>query len=77
MEVEATKLIINLIPMSMSFIFLGLISSLGYTYFIEQAKNMNHKVGSLTIPLTIFFWFYVQGKTYFPKLYFRVSGLFC
>ncbi|KAL3536498.1 hypothetical protein ACH5RR_004959 [Cinchona calisaya] len=76
-EVEATKLIINLIPMSISFIFLGLISSLGYTFFVEQAKNMNHKVGSLTIPLTIFFWFYVQAKTYFPTLYVSVSGLFC
>ncbi|CDP06505.1 unnamed protein product [Coffea canephora] len=76
-EVEATKLIIDLIPMAISFIFLGLLSSLGYTYFIEQAKNMNHKVGSLAIPLTIFFWFYIQAKMYFPALYFSVSGLFC
>lgn len=77
LEVEATKLIISLIPMSMSFLFLGLIFPLAFTFFLEQAKTMDHKVGSLTIPLAILLWFNVQAKDYFPKVYFTISSLLC
>ncbi|CAI9097340.1 OLC1v1033740C2 [Oldenlandia corymbosa var. corymbosa] len=66
-EVEATKrIIIRMIhPKSMSFIFIGIIGSLGFTFFVEQAKTMNHKLGKLTVPLTIFWWFLHQGSDYF------------
>lgn len=77
LEVEVTKLIISLLPMAMSFLSLGALSPLGFTYFVEQAKTMNHKVGSLTIPIMILLWFTVQAKHYFPILYFKVSSLLC
>lgn len=73
LDVEATKLIISLVPMAMSFLFFGLIAALDSTYFLEQAKTMNHKVGSLTIPIPIFLWFYLQAKQYLPTIYFKLS----
>ncbi|CAI9097338.1 OLC1v1033737C2 [Oldenlandia corymbosa var. corymbosa] len=76
-EVEATKFIISLIPMSMSFVFFGLVSSLGYTFFVEQGKHMNRKVGKLTVPLTIFWWFCDQASSYFPKVFSCFFSLVC
>ncbi|CAI9782402.1 unnamed protein product [Fraxinus pennsylvanica] len=73
-EVRNAQYIVYMIPMAMAFIFGGLLSSLSHTYFIEQAKNMNYKVGSLTIPITVLFWFYAQGRQYFPKLYFGFAN---
>ncbi|KAI5325819.1 hypothetical protein L3X38_034893 [Prunus dulcis] len=41
------------IPMCITFILLGVVSSMGNTFFIEQAVDMNHYVGSLWIPILI------------------------
>ncbi|KAL2479506.1 Protein NRT1/PTR FAMILY 5.5 [Abeliophyllum distichum] len=73
-EVRNAQYLIYMIPMAMAFTFGGLLSSLSHTYFIEQAKNMNHKVGSLTLPITVLFWLYAQARQHFPKLYFGFAS---
>ncbi|KAL6146161.1 hypothetical protein ACLB2K_056844 [Fragaria x ananassa] len=45
--------ILFLVPISITFILLGVVSSIGNTFFIEQAVDMNHYVGSLWVPLLI------------------------
>ncbi|KAK9289700.1 hypothetical protein L1049_007859 [Liquidambar formosana] len=42
-EVEETKITIRMIPMWMAFIICGVVSSIGNTYFLEQANHMNRK----------------------------------
>ena len=58
-----------MIPMWMTFIMCGVVLSIGNTYFLEQANNMNRKVGKLKVPLPIFKFFYDLVKEQFPKLY--------
>ncbi|XVE85719.1 hypothetical protein DITRI_Ditri17bG0113400 [Diplodiscus trichospermus] len=48
-EVEETKLLLNIIPMSMTFIAYGMVKSLGNTFFVEQANNMRGG-----IPIVVF-----------------------
>ncbi|KAL0340469.1 UNVERIFIED_CONTAM: protein NRT1/ PTR FAMILY 5.5 [Sesamum radiatum] len=67
-QVRNAQYIIFMIPLAMAFALWGLISSLSYTYFVEQAKTMNRKVGSLTVPITILLWFWAQGRRLFPRL---------
>ncbi|KAL2484774.1 Protein NRT1/PTR FAMILY 5.5 [Abeliophyllum distichum] len=50
-QVEETKLVIRTIPMFISFTFCGLVKSIGNTYFLEQANNMNRKMGNLKLPI--------------------------
>ncbi|KAL2484768.1 Protein NRT1/PTR FAMILY 5.5 [Abeliophyllum distichum] len=50
-QVEETKLVIRTIPMFISFTFCGLVKSIGNTYFLEQANNMNRKLGNLKLPI--------------------------
>ncbi|MBA0656541.1 hypothetical protein Goklo_008887 [Gossypium klotzschianum] len=40
-EVEQTKLLLDIIPMSVTFIVYGMVKSLGNTFFIEQADTMH------------------------------------
>ncbi|XVF85791.1 hypothetical protein PTKIN_Ptkin17bG0146300 [Pterospermum kingtungense] len=39
-EVEQTKLVLNIIPMSMTFVAYGMVKSLGDTFFIDQANSI-------------------------------------
>ena len=75
-EEEDTKISIRTIPMWMTFITCGVVISIGNTYFLEQAKNMNHKVGKLKVPLPIFKIFYDLVKDYFTKLCVKVTEKF-
>lgn len=72
-EVEETKLLIHLIPLSLTFIFCGVVSSIGNTYFIEQTNHLKHNIGKLSIPALSLLWFYDQGKTIFSKIYFFIA----
>lgn len=47
------KTILFAVPMCITFILLGVVSSIGNTFFIEQAVDMNHYVGSLWVPILI------------------------
>ena len=48
-EVEQTKLLLNIIPMSVTFIAYGMVKSLGNTFFIEQANSITGG-----IPIVVF-----------------------
>nr|POE88607.1 protein nrt1/ ptr family 5.5 [Quercus suber] len=43
-EVDDTKKVIHMIPMWMTFIMCGVVISIGNTYFLEQATDMNRKL---------------------------------
>ncbi|XP_074271980.1 protein NRT1/ PTR FAMILY 5.5-like [Silene latifolia] len=68
-EVEGTKIAIRMIPLWITLIFCGVVSAIGDTYFLEQAKTLNPKVGRLKVPLIIFLWFYDQGRTLVTKYF--------
>ncbi|XP_075637939.1 protein NRT1/ PTR FAMILY 5.5-like isoform X2 [Castanea sativa] len=72
-EVEDTKKVIRMIPMWMTFIMCGVVISIGNTYFLEQANDMNQKVGNLKVPLPIFKYFYDRVKDKFHELYVKVT----
>ncbi|XP_017970894.1 PREDICTED: protein NRT1/ PTR FAMILY 5.5 isoform X3 [Theobroma cacao] len=48
-EVEQTKLLLNIIPMSATFILYGMVKSLGNSFFVEQANSMRGG-----IPIVVF-----------------------
>ena len=58
-------MVIRMIPMWMTFIMCGVVISIGNTYFLEQATDMNRKVGKLKVPLPILKIFYDWVKDYF------------
>ena len=66
-----------MIPMWMTFIMCGVVISIGNTYFLEQATDMNRKVGKLKVPLLILKIFYDLVKDYFKDhfkgLYVKVT----
>ncbi|KAM3737654.1 hypothetical protein ACB098_09G072700 [Castanea mollissima] len=72
-EVEDTKMVIRMIPMWMTFIMCGVVISIGNTYFLEQATDMNRKVGKLKVPLPILKFFYDLVKDHFKSLYVKVT----
>ncbi|KAK9986062.1 hypothetical protein SO802_031013 [Lithocarpus litseifolius] len=72
-EVEDTKNVIRMIPMWMTFIMCGVVISIGNTYFLEQATDMNRKVGKLKVPLPILKFFYDLVKDHFKCLYVIVA----
>lgn len=91
-QVEDTKITICMIPFWISFIISGLITSIGSTYFVEQANHLNYKVGKLKLPITILLAIYEQtklgfstsftftsiaGKRYTPALGIMFSVLCC
>ncbi|PIN01588.1 H+/oligopeptide symporter [Handroanthus impetiginosus] len=57
-EVEEAKIVVRMIPMWLTFIICGIVSSMGNTYFIEQASHMNCKLGNWKVPLQILLLFY-------------------
>lgn len=73
-EVEETKSIICMIPMCTTFFILGIVSSIGNTYFLEQANHMKHKIGHLSVPLTILIFFRDQAKSQFASCYSRIAS---
>ncbi|XP_047309620.1 protein NRT1/ PTR FAMILY 5.5-like [Impatiens glandulifera] len=68
-DVEEIKMCLRLIPISLTFIFCGVVSSIGNTYFIIQANHLNDKLGRLPIPATALLAIYELGHTQFGKLY--------
>ncbi|KAL2906592.1 Protein NRT1/ PTR FAMILY 5.5 [Bienertia sinuspersici] len=71
-EIEETKIFIRTIPMWMTFIICGLVSSLGATYYIEQAKLLDPKLGKINVPLILFFWFYDHFRKSFTTAFFPI-----
>ncbi|XP_052879301.1 protein NRT1/ PTR FAMILY 5.5-like [Gossypium arboreum] len=53
-EVEQTKLLLDIIPMSATFIVYGMVKSLGNTFFIEQADRMHGGISLVVLQLIQF-----------------------
>ncbi|XP_021766635.1 protein NRT1/ PTR FAMILY 5.5-like [Chenopodium quinoa] len=61
----------------MTFIVCGIVSSLGATYFLEQAKRLDPRAGKAKAPLILFLWFYDQFRRSFTTSFlgtFALSG---
>lgn len=68
-EVEETKTMIRMIPVWMTFILCGVVSAIGFTYFVEQLNHLNPKVGRLKLPIVVLLWFYEQAQNKFAEFY--------
>ncbi|XP_027153708.1 protein NRT1/ PTR FAMILY 5.5-like [Coffea eugenioides] len=68
-EVEETKIIIRMIPIWITFVICGVITSVGNTYFVEQASHMNYKIGKLKLPDSVILVFYGISKLQIKSIY--------
>lgn len=68
-EVEDTKIGIRMLPMWLTFIVIGIVLSVGNTYFVEQANHMDRKLGSIKVPIPIFLLFYSFSSSIFGYFY--------
>ncbi|PON92630.1 Proton-dependent oligopeptide transporter family [Trema orientale] len=73
-QVEETKSVVCMIPLCTTFFLLGVVSSIGNSYFLEQANRMNRKVGRLSVPLTVLIFFRDQAKAQFASCYRRMAN---
>ncbi|KAL8526345.1 hypothetical protein ACS0TY_015533 [Phlomoides rotata] len=73
-EVEETKTIIRMIPVWLTFILCGVVSAIGFTYFVEQLDHLNHKVGRLKLPSVALLWFFEQSQNQCAKLYAKLAN---
>ncbi|CAK9135735.1 unnamed protein product [Ilex paraguariensis] len=55
-EMEETKIFFTMIPMFMPFIICGIVSSMGTSFFLEQAMSVTHRFKFLTFSFLIFFY---------------------
>ncbi|KAK1383117.1 hypothetical protein POM88_020852 [Heracleum sosnowskyi] len=56
-EVEDTKVYLRMTPLCITLVLCGLVLSLGNTYFLEQANDLNQTLGRLKVNIVIFFFF--------------------
>ncbi|XP_041022979.1 protein NRT1/ PTR FAMILY 5.5-like [Juglans microcarpa x Juglans regia] len=68
-ELEDAKIFARMIPLWITFIMCGVVSSIGDTYFLEQANNMQDVVGGFTVPSFILLVFHSITKFVFSKLF--------
>ncbi|KAK6120282.1 hypothetical protein DH2020_045973 [Rehmannia glutinosa] len=66
-EVEDAKIALRMIPMWLTFIVCGIVSSIGNTYFVEQANHMNRKLGKWNVPLPILLLLFAWVKSLFAS----------
>uniref|UniRef100_UPI001CB9070F protein NRT1/ PTR FAMILY 5.5-like n=1 Tax=Erigeron canadensis TaxID=72917 RepID=UPI001CB9070F len=57
-DVEDTKVTIRIVPMWLTFIVIGIVLSIGNTYFLEQANHMDRKLGKIKVSIPIFLLIY-------------------
>ncbi|XP_071723031.1 protein NRT1/ PTR FAMILY 5.5-like isoform X2 [Rutidosis leptorrhynchoides] len=67
-EVEDTKIGIRMLPMWLTFIVIGIVLSIGNTYFLEQANHLDKKIGKIKVTIPIFLLFY--NATSYVSTYF-------
>ncbi|XP_075510221.1 protein NRT1/ PTR FAMILY 5.5-like [Primulina tabacum] len=73
-EIEETKVIIRMIPVWMTFILCGVVSALGFTFFVAQLEHLNPKVGRLKVPTVVLLWFFEQAQNQLAKLYIKFAN---
>ncbi|KAL8039209.1 hypothetical protein ABFX02_10G019900 [Erythranthe guttata] len=52
-QIGTTEFAVRTVPMWMTFIVCGIVTSTGNTYFIEQANRMDRKLGSWNVPIEL------------------------
>ncbi|KAL0309958.1 UNVERIFIED_CONTAM: protein NRT1/ PTR FAMILY 5.5 [Sesamum radiatum] len=67
-EVEEAKIAVRMIPMWLTFVVCGIVSSTANTYFVEQANKMNRKLGTWKVPLQVLLLLSKWAKTWFDIL---------
>ncbi|KAL8237208.1 hypothetical protein R6Q59_018289 [Mikania micrantha] len=68
-EVEDTKIGVRLLPMWLTFIVIGIVLSIGNTYYLEQANHMDRKLGKIKVSIPIFLLFYTITSNIFAEFY--------
>ncbi|KAD3067726.1 hypothetical protein E3N88_35606 [Mikania micrantha] len=68
-EVEDTKIGVRLLPMWLTFIVIGIVLSIGNTYYLEQANHMDRKLGKIKVSIPIFLLFYTVTSNIFAEFY--------
>lgn len=68
-EVEDTKIGIRMLPMWLTFIVVGIVLSIGNTYYLEQANRMDRKLGKIKISIPIFLLFYTATSSICAQFY--------
>lgn len=58
----------GMIPIWIAFIMCGVVSSIGNTYFVEQANHMNPNLGTWKVPTQILLLVFKCGKLFFDIL---------
>ncbi|KAK2970376.1 hypothetical protein RJ640_002464, partial [Escallonia rubra] len=54
-QVEETKLVLRMVPLTMTFFMYGMVKAVGKTYFIEQGSNLDSKLGTIDkLPIQVF-----------------------
>ncbi|KAK3015371.1 hypothetical protein RJ639_006271 [Escallonia herrerae] len=54
-QVEETKLVLRMVPLTMTFLMYGMVKAVGKTYFIEQGSNLDSKLGTIDkLPIQVF-----------------------
>ncbi|KAK6943096.1 Proton-dependent oligopeptide transporter family [Dillenia turbinata] len=72
-EVEMTKISVRWIPMWMTFLVCGVVTSIGDTYFFEQAYTMSNSVGHFKVPLQVFQLIYGVSTFFIASLAERIT----
>lgn len=52
-QVEEAKIAVRMVPMWMTFVVCGIVSSVGDTYFVEQASKLNRNIGKLRLLIQV------------------------
>ncbi|KAH9736417.1 protein NRT1/ PTR FAMILY 5.5 [Citrus sinensis] len=68
-EVEETKRLLQMIPICLTFIMPGVVSSIGNAFFVEQADLLNKKVGNLKATTVILLPFYDSAQKNMANIY--------
>ncbi|CAI9095972.1 OLC1v1032024C2 [Oldenlandia corymbosa var. corymbosa] len=72
-EVEDTKMVIRMIPIWITLIICGVVTSIGTTFFVEQANHMSYKFGRFNLPNSMLLFLYQTGKSQSKKMYTSIS----
>lgn len=74
-EVEATKFVLRTIPMCTTFIMLGVVSSIGFSYFIAQADKLDRRAGKIAaVPIPILLLIYSIARPQFLSWYVSLTS---
>ncbi|KAK1436704.1 hypothetical protein QVD17_02486 [Tagetes erecta] len=68
-EVEDTKIGVRMLPMWLTFIVVGIVLSIGNTYYLEQANHMDRKLGKIKISIPIFLLFFSATSSICAQFY--------